>query len=319
MNSKGEGESLPNHGDQVDLGEGSSRSKVAQSPESNLAALANHAAPSAPAAPAIALSDPTGGDAGEAGGASDSTPAELVRLQKVLAAAGVASRRAAEGLIAAGRVEVNGAIVDQLGARVDPLTAQIRVDGRRIQARPDLVYLALNKPVGVLSAMSDDRGRPTVGDLVASYRERLFHVGRLDADSEGLLLLTNDGPLAQLLTHPSFGVSKTYLVDVPGPVHRSVGRRLLAGVELEDGLARVDSYRLIAESGGRALIEVVLHEGRNRIVRRMMAEVGHPVQRLVRTAVGGVELGNQRVGTTRPLSPEEVSSLYAVADSSIKR
>jgi 23S rRNA pseudouridine2605 synthase len=245
---------------------------------------------------------------------SDGAP---IRLQKVLAAAGIASRRASEDLIASGRVEVDGQVVDRLGARVDPQTAVVRVDGRRISVRADLIYLALNKPQGVLSAMSDDRGRPTVGDLVRDYPQRLFHVGRLDADSEGLLLLTNDGQFAHQLMHPSHGVSKTYLVDVPGPVDREVGRRLRAGVTLADGPAAVDEFRIVQSAGERALCEVVLHEGRNRIVRRLMAEVGHPVSRLVRTQIGPLRLGSQRVGTVRSLSPDEVSSLYRSIDSSI--
>ena len=163
----------------------------------------------------------------------------------MLAAAGLGSRRACEELIAAGRVEVDGVVGSGLGVRVDPRTAVIRVDGTRVNVRDDLVYLALNKPRGVLSAMSDSRGRPTVGDLVADRPERLFHVGRLDADSEGLLLLTNDGDLAHRLMHPSFGVVKTYLADVPGPIPRELGRRLRDGVELEDGPVRVDAFRVV--------------------------------------------------------------------------
>ncbi|HVU91401.1 MAG TPA: pseudouridine synthase, partial [Jatrophihabitans sp.] len=162
------------------------------------------------------------------------TTESSVRLQKVLAAAGLGSRRACEELIAAGRVTVDGEVAE-LGRRVDPATAVVAVDGDRVVVRDDLVYLALNKPRGVLSAMSDRRGRRTVGDLVAGRPERLFHVGRLDADSEGLLLLTNDGELAHRLMHPSFGVSKTYLATVPAPVGRDVARRLRAGVVLDDG------------------------------------------------------------------------------------
>jgi 23S rRNA pseudouridine2605 synthase len=239
-----------------------------------------------------------------------------VRLQKVLAAAGIGSRRACENLIAAGRVEVDGVIVDQLGAKVDPATAVVRVDGARIEVRAGLVHLALNKPRGVLSAMSDDRGRLTVGEMVSDRPERLFHVGRLDADSEGLLLLTNDGDFAQLLMHPSHGVSKTYLADVPGPVDRALGRRLLAGIHLEDGPVQVDGFRVVQSTGGYALVEVVLHEGRNHIVRRLLAEVGHPVRRLVRTAIGSVQLGNLRPGAIRELSTQELSSLYSSIDKS---
>jgi 23S rRNA pseudouridine2605 synthase len=237
-----------------------------------------------------------------------------IRLQKVLAGAGIGSRRASEELIAAGRVAVNGVTVREMGMRVDPATAVIHVDGARINVRDDLAYLALNKPRGVLSAMSDTRGRPTVGDLVADRSERLFHVGRLDADSEGLLLLTNDGELAHRLMHPAFGVAKTYLATVAGPVARSVGRRLRDGVTLDDGPARADSFRIVQTQGNRAIVEVVLHEGRNHIVRRMLAEVGHPVQRLVRTAIGPVRLGGLRAGALRDLTRAELSELHRLVD-----
>jgi 23S rRNA pseudouridine2605 synthase len=240
--------------------------------------------------------------------------AEGIRLQKVLAAAGVGSRRASEELIAAGRVTVDGQVA-QLGARVDPLTAVIHVDGDRVVVRDDLVHLALNKPRGVLSAMSDSRGRPTIADLLGERPERLFHVGRLDADSEGLLLLTNDGDLAHRLMHPSFGVAKTYLATVPGPVAKEVGRRLRAGVELEDGPVTVDGFRVVQTQGNQAIVEVVLHEGRKHIVRRLLAEVGHPVSRLVRTRIGPVHLGGQRAGTLRPLTRAELADLHRLAES----
>ena len=236
-----------------------------------------------------------------------------VRLQKVLAAAGLGSRRASEELIAEGRVTVDGEVAT-LGTRVDPQTAVIHVDGDRVIVRDDLVYLALNKPRGVLSAMSDSRGRPTVGDLVADRPERLFHVGRLDADSEGLLLLTNDGELAHRLMHPSYGVLKTYLATVPGPVAKDVGRRLRAGVELEDGPVRVDSFRVVQVHARQAIVEVVLHEGRKHIVRRLLAEVGHPVSRLVRTRIGPVHLGGQRAGTLRRLTRAEIADLHRLAE-----
>lgn len=238
---------------------------------------------------------------------------EGIRLQKVLAAAGIGSRRKSETLIAEGRVTVDG-VVAQLGARIDPATAVIHVDGDRVIVRDDLVHLALNKPRGVLSAMSDDRGRPTVGDLVADHPDRLFHVGRLDADTEGLLLLTNDGDLAHRLMHPSFAVLKTYLATVPGPIGKQVGRQLLAGVQLDDGPARADSFRVVQTHGERAIVEIVLHEGRNHIVRRMLAEVGHPVERLVRTRVGPVRLGGQKPGTVRPLTRQELAGLHHVAE-----
>jgi 23S rRNA pseudouridine2605 synthase len=242
------------------------------------------------------------------------TSSEGVRLQKVLAQAGVASRRAAEELIAEGRVSVNGEVVNEFGRRVDPETVVIHVDGVRVVVRADLVYLALNKPRGVHSTMSDDRGRPCVGDYVRNRADRLFHVGRLDAETEGLLLLTNDGDLAHRLMHPSFVVLKTYLAEVKGPVARDVGRRLRDGIDLEDGPARVDSFQVVDSMPGKALVEVVLHEGRNHIVRRMLAAVGHPVSKLVRTQIGDVRLGHQRPGSLRALNRVEIGSLYSAVD-----
>ena len=234
-----------------------------------------------------------------------------VRLQKVLAAAGLGSRRYCEELIGAGRVEVDGEIVRRFGARVDPQRQVIRVDGRRIPASEDLVYIALNKPAGVLTSMSDSRGRQTMADLLGDIGERLFHVGRLDYDTEGLMLLTNDGELAHRLAHPRFGVPKTYLADVPGPVPRDLGRQLMIGVELEDGVASADKFRVVEQVGDRALVEITLHEGRKHIVKRMLAAVGHPVSRLVRTQVGPVSLGSLRPGTTRRLSTKEIGDLYS--------
>jgi 23S rRNA pseudouridine2605 synthase len=235
-----------------------------------------------------------------------------VRLQKVLAAAGLGSRRHCEELIAEGRVEVDGETVRRYGARVDPDHQIIRVDGLRIPSRQDLVYLALNKPAGVLTTMSDDRGRRTVSDLLGDRPERLYHVGRLDYETEGLMLFTNDGDLAHRLTHPRYGVPKTYLADVPGPVERDLGRRLLAGIELDDGMASADKFRLVERAGSRALVEITLHEGRKHIVRRLLAAAGHPVARLVRTQVGPVSLGNLRPGASRSLTTTEVGKLYAV-------
>ncbi|RJO75647.1 rRNA pseudouridine synthase [Nocardia panacis] len=236
------------------------------------------------------------------------------RLQKVLAKAGVASRRAAEEMIAQGRVEVDGAIVTEQGLRIDPDHAVVRVDGARVVIREELVHLALNKPKGWQSTMSDDLGRPCVGDIVAERvmaGQRLFHVGRLDADTEGLLLLTNDGDLAHRLMHPSYEVSKTYLATVNGEVNaKSVGRRLRDGVELEDGPARVDKFQVLELGEGRSLVKLVLHEGRKHIVRRLLDAVGHPVVRLVRTNIGPVVLGDQRPGTLRVLGRDEVGKLY---------
>jgi 23S rRNA pseudouridine2605 synthase len=236
-----------------------------------------------------------------------------VRLQKVLAQAGVGSRRACEELIAAGRVEVDGQRVTELGVRIDPTRSVVHVDGVRLQLDDTLVYLALNKPLGVISAMSDPQGRRTIGDLVAGREERLFHVGRLDADSEGLILLTNDGELSHRLSHPSYEVPKTYLVEVAGPVPRDLGRRLRAGIELEDGVASVDSFKVVDARPGKALLELVLHDGRNRVVRRMLAAAGHPVEQLVRTQVGPIRLGDLRPGRTRVLGQAEVSALFEAA------
>jgi 23S rRNA pseudouridine2605 synthase len=233
-----------------------------------------------------------------------------VRLQRVLAAAGMGSRRACELLIDEGRVEVDGAVVVDQGLRVDPDKAVIHVDGLRIASAHDHVYLLLNKPVGVVSTMSDPEGRTTIADYLGGRDARLFHVGRLDADTEGLILITNDGDLAHRLSHPSFGVVKTYLAEVTGPVARDVGRRLKAGIELEDGPAKVDGFRLVDTIGSRVLVEIALHEGRKHIVRRMLAEVGHPVTRLVRTDLGPISLGNLKPGKQRKLSQQEIGALY---------
>ena len=250
--------------------------------------------------------DETGGEAGAAGG----EPAAGTRLQKILAAAGVGSRRYCEKLIGEGRVEVDGEVVRRFGARVDPAHQVIRVDGRRIPARQDLVYLALNKPAGVLSTMSDPHGRRTVAGLLGDRKERLFHVGRLDYDTEGLLLLTNDGELAHRLAHPRYGIRKTYVADVDGPVPRDLGRRLQAGIVLDDGLVTVDTFRVLEQAGSRALVELTLHEGRKHVVRRLLAQAGHPVRRLVRTNVGPVRLGSLRPGAVRPLTTAEIGELY---------
>lgn len=240
----------------------------------------------------------------------DADTEEGVRLQKVLAGAGVASRRKAEELIRSGRVKVDGIVVREMGTRIDPDKAVVHVDGNRVQLREDLVYLALNKMPGMLSTMSDDLGRPHIGQLLEDRKERLFHVGRLDMDSEGLILLTNDGDLAHRLTHPSYGVAKTYMAEVPAPIPRDLGRRLKRGIELEDGPAKVDSFDVVDLHNNRAVVEVVLHEGRNHIVRRLLAAVDHPVSRLVRTQIGELRLGHQRPGTLRKLNPVEVSQLY---------
>ena len=244
---------------------------------------------------------------------------EGTRLQKVLAAAGIASRRAAEELIASGRVSVDGTVVRTQGLRVDPTRAVVRVDGERIPTAPGVVYLALNKPLGTVSTMQDPEGRPCVGDMVADRPERLFHVGRLDIDTEGLLLVTNDGEAAHRLAHPSFEVPKVYRAVVSGPVAKDVGRRLRAGVELEDGPAAVDAFRLVAQSGGEAQVEVTVHLGRTRIVRRLLDEVGLPVRRLVRLQFGPVRLGRLRPGGVRLLTRHEQGELMDLLDLSVSR
>jgi 23S rRNA pseudouridine2605 synthase len=236
-----------------------------------------------------------------------------VRLQKLLAAAGVGSRRTCENLITAGRVEVDGHLVTELGVRIDPNTQTVHVDGSRVQLDESRVYLAFNKPLGVVSTMSDDLNRPCVGDYVSNRKERLFHVGRLDADTEGLLLLTNDGELAHRLQHPSFGVLKTYLAQIPGPVPRDLGKTLRAGIELEDGPVKVDSFKLVDSAPGKALVELQLHEGRKHVVRRLLEAVGHPVITLVRTDVGPIRLGDLRSGRMRALNQPEVGQLYSAA------
>ena len=240
--------------------------------------------------------------------------ADGVRLQKVMASAGVASRRVCEEMIAEGRVEVDGQVVTELGVRVDPKTAVIHVDGLRIQLDEDLVYMVFNKPKGVVSTMEDPEGRPCISDFLKNSKnkgERLFHVGRLDVATEGLLLLTNDGELANRLTHPSYEVPKTYLVQVRGPFPQGIGAQLKEGVELEDGFASVDSFRLVDSTPGHVLIEVVLHSGKNRIVRRLFDAVGFPVLRLVRVKVGPIGLGDQRQGSNRNLGKQEVGHLLA--------
>jgi 23S rRNA pseudouridine2605 synthase len=234
-----------------------------------------------------------------------------VRLQKVLASAGLGSRRACEELIAQGRVMVDDQVVRELGVRVDPARAVIHVDGLRVQLDENKVYLAINKPVGVVSTMDDEKGRPSLGDYVGQRNERIYHVGRLDIDTEGLLLLTNDGELAHRLQHPSYGVSKTYLAEIRGPVARDVGKRLRAGIELEDGLVSVDSFRIVDSQPGKALVEVVIHEGKHHVVRRLLEAVGHPVLQLVRTDVGPIRLGELRSGKVRSLTRDEVGRLYA--------
>lgn len=230
------------------------------------------------------------------------------RLQKVLARAGMGSRRACEELIDAGRVEVNGRIVVEQGVRVDPANDEIKVDGLTV-ATQSYLFFALNKPAGVVSTMEDPDGRQCLGDYVTNRETRLFHVGRLDTETEGIILLTNHGELAHRLTHPKYGVKKTYLAAIQGPLPRELGKRLKDGIQLEDGYARADHFRVVENTGKNYLVEVTLHEGRKHIVRRMLSEAGFPVDKLVRTAFGPITLGDQKSGWLRRLTNTEVGML----------
>ena len=230
------------------------------------------------------------------------------RVQKVLAAAGIGSRRACEELIAAGRVAVDGEVVT-LGAKANAQTQVITVDGERVHSNPTLVYLLLNKPSGYVTTVTDPQGRPTVMDLMPAS-PRVYPVGRLDRDTEGLLILTNDGELANRLAHPSYEIEKTYVAQIRGPAKRRAVRQLLDGVHLEDGLARARSVRELGSAGEHTLIEIVLAEGRKREVRRMLQAVGLPLERLARVRIGPLPLGDIGPGKFRPLSSAEVSGLY---------
>ncbi|MFD8636006.1 pseudouridine synthase [Streptomyces sp. NPDC059533] len=229
------------------------------------------------------------------------------RLQKVLARAGMGSRRACEELIEQARVEVNGEIVLEQGKRVQPKD-EIKVDGLTV-ATQSYLFFALNKPAGVVSTMEDPDGRQCLGDYVTNRETRLFHVGRLDTETEGIILLTNHGELAHRLTHPKYGVQKTYVAAITGNLPRDIGKRLKDGIELEDGYARADNFRVVDQVGKNYLVEVTLHEGRKHIVRRMLAEAGFPVDKLVRTAFGPIELGDQKSGWLRRLTNTEVGML----------
>lgn len=239
--------------------------------------------------------------------------AEGVRLQKVLANAGVASRRVAEDMIVAGRVRVNGVTVTELGSRIDPEKDLVDVDGTAVQLDTSRRYVMLNKPTGVVSTLRDENGRPDLRQFTREWEERLFNVGRLDADTSGLLVLTNDGELAHVLAHPSFGVTKVYIARVAGRVAPQAIARLTRGVELEDGPIAADKARLLDAGAESSLVELTLHSGRNRIVRRMMAEVGHPVHELVRRQFGPLHLGTLPIGRARELTTVERGALMTLA------
>lgn len=244
---------------------------------------------------------------------ADAGGPEGVRLQKVLAAAGVASRRVCEQYIVEGRIRVNGRVVTELGTRIDPASDRVDVDGVAVQLDTTRRYVVLNKPTGVVSSMKDDHGRRDLREFTEDWPERLYNVGRLDAETSGLLVLTNDGELAHVLAHPSFGVTKVYIAKVDGRVTPQTIARLTKGVDLDDGPIAADKARLLDASGDTSLVELTLHSGRNRIVRRMMAAVGHPVVELVRRQFGPLHLGTLAAGRTRELTTVERGALLTLA------
>ena len=228
-----------------------------------------------------------------------------IRLNKIIADAGVTSRRGADELIASGRVSVDGLTIRQLGAKFDPHMVQVKVDGETIKRSMTKSYLALHKPRGVLSTMFDPEGRPSLSDFIDLRKERLFHVGRLDMDSEGLILLTNDGDLSFRATHPSFGLEKTYIIEFDSKLPPGLAKTLLKGVELEDGIGRVLSFSQLSQSW----IEVTIHEGRYHIIRRLLQAVGVDVLRLIRTKFGPISLGETAEGRWRDLNSGELTNL----------
>ncbi len=237
---------------------------------------------------------------------------EEIRLQKALSIAGISSRRKAEELMLQGRVKVNGKVVRELGSRVNPLTDSVMVDGRPVQLDPDRIYLAFHKPKNIISTMSDEYGRACLADYFQGF-DRVFNVGRLDSDTSGLILMTNDGEMANQLSHPSFGVEKLYVAKVQGRIQKAELQRLRDGVELEDGLQKADRVSLVDQNSQESLVEIVLHSGKNRIVRRMFDAVGHPVIELTRRSFGPLRLGNLKPGQYRELSKLEISALMSAS------
>ena len=229
----------------------------------------------------------------------------LIRLNKYIADAGVASRRSSDQLISQGRVQVNGKTIKELGTKIDPENSRVTVDGETIDLQKTKTYLALYKPKGVLSTMFDPEGRPSLAELLDFRKERLFHVGRLDKDSEGLILLTNDGEIGFRATHPSFGLEKSYLVNYDGKLPEDAKARLTKGIELEDGIGRVTSYRELPNNW----LELKIHEGRYHIIRRLMEAIGLEVIRLVRTSFGPIQLGDLKEGRWRDLNSVELVNL----------
>ena len=234
-----------------------------------------------------------------------------VRLQKVLASAGLGSRRKCEEFITAGRVTVNGDVADELGTRVNPSVDIIHVDGVRIAQTSGHIVVALNKPRGVVTTMADEHGRECVGDLVAEFEQRLFHVGRLDAETEGLLLLTNDGELSQRLGHPSHGIVKTYLARVSGRVAKSDIEKVLAGYPIEGTPVAVTACKIFETGKNQTVVEISMHEGRKRILRKILDELGFPVIDLVRIKIGPISLGSLKSGHLRVLENKELGKLYS--------
>ena len=233
-----------------------------------------------------------------------------MRLNKIIADAGITSRRSADELIADGRVTVDGRPIRELGAKIDPDNHEVAVDGETIKRSLTKSYLVLHKPKGVLSTMYDPEGRPSLADFIDLRKERLFHVGRLDKDSEGLILLTNDGDLTFRATHPSFGLEKTYIIEFDGRLEAGVDKVLLKGVELEDGMGRVLSFKQLSANW----IEVKIHEGRYHIIRRLMEAVGVEVLRLIRTNFGPISLGDTPEGRWRDLNEQELLNIQKALD-----
>ena len=233
-----------------------------------------------------------------------------MRLNKIIADAGITSRRGADELIAGGRVTVDGQPIRELGAKIDPDKHEVAVDGETIKRSLTKSYLVLHKPKGVLSTMYDPEGRPSLADFIDLRKERLFHVGRLDKDSEGLILLTNDGDLTFRATHPSFGLEKTYIIEFEGRLETGVDKVLLKGVELEDGMGRVLSFKQLSANW----IEVKIHEGRYHIIRRLMEAVGVEVLRLIRTNFGPISLGDTPEGRWRDLNEQELLNIQKALD-----
>jgi 23S rRNA pseudouridine2605 synthase len=233
------------------------------------------------------------------------------RLNKIIADAGIASRRAADQLILEGRVSVDGEVITELGNKFDPEICDIKVDGESLSISKSKTYLAFHKPAGVISTMSDPEGRSNLGDFFKDRKDRLYHVGRLDKDSEGLILLTNDGELAHRATHPSYGLEKRYLVEIEGEFNKQLSDQLLQGVRLEDGLARaVKVIHARAVSRNQHWVEITIHEGRYHIIRRLIESLGLKVLRLIRLDFGPISLGDMKPGRHRVLNSQEMTNLF---------